>query len=199
MNKLAAVLLVLGCAGLAALPASCFVHRVSEDFACQVNRDCADGRVCDQGFCIEAASLCPSPCTSCDVDARFCRIDCTAGRPCGNLQCPAGYDCEIRCNNSGACGAIDCAAAASCDIDCAGPASCGNLHCGAGECAIRCQGTGACPSVDCAASCACDVACNQPAWCPSMACPTTVLGPCTQEGSAGAPCDSTEPGCGLCF
>jgi hypothetical protein len=32
-----------------------------------------------------------------------------------------------------------------------------------------------------------------------MACPMGPLGSCTRDGSAGAPCDSTEPGCGLCI
>ena len=199
MKRLAAVLIVLGFAGLAALPASCFVHRASDDYACGSDGDCKDGRVCDHGFCVTAASAtCPSPCTSCSVADKTCRVDCNGNTPCGSVQCPAGYDCTIRCNNGSACGDIDCAAGSSCDIACLGGASCGNINCGAAECSIRCSGAGACPSVDCAASCSCDVSCNQSNECPSMSCPRDV-GPCTESGSDGTPCDSSQPGCGLCL
>jgi hypothetical protein len=200
VSRLAAVLIVLGFAALAALPASCFVHRASDDYGCGSDGDCKDGRVCDTtGFCVIASSAsCPSPCTSCDVVDKTCRIECNSGKPCGNVQCPPGYDCTIRCTNSGACGSIDCAQGRSCDIACLGSASCGNLNCGPSSCSVRCSGVAACPSVDCAASCSCDVDCNQSNECPSMSCPIGA-GPCTANGSAGAPCDSSEPGCGLCL
>jgi hypothetical protein len=199
----AAVLVVLAAAGLAALSvASCSVRRVSDGYVCDPagdSHECQDGRSCVQGFCIEAGTTngCPSPCTTCDTD-HSCRIECTPGKPCGNVQCPAGYDCRIRCNNTGACGTVDCAQAHSCDIDCSGSASCGNINCGMHECAIDCSGAFACPEIDCAASCSCDVSCTGPAACPVPVCPMGSRGPCTQDGSAGAPCDSTEPGCDVC-
>lgn len=199
-----AILVVLAAAGLAALPiASCSVHRVSDGFTCDPagnGSECASGRVCQQGFCVESGSTedCPSQCTTCD-SSRSCQIECTPGKPCGNVQCPAGYDCTIRCTNAGACGTVDCAQARSCNIDCSGAMSCGNLNCGEPACTIRCSGELACPMIDCAASCSCDVSCNNPASsCPSMACPMGVLGPCTDQGSAGGLCSSDPAGCGLC-
>lgn len=205
--KAAAVLTVLVAAGLAALSAaSCSVHRLSDGYTCDPagsGSECGSGRFCDQGFCVESGSseMCPGQCNSCDVVNRTCRIDCSQGNSCGNVQCPAGYDCTIRCNNGQACGDIDCALARSCDIDCTGAAACGNVNCGSHACSIRCSGgANACPMIDCAASCSCDVSCNNPAFCPSMACPTAPgpLGPCTENGSAGAPCDSSGPGCDVC-
>lgn len=202
MSKPVAVVVVLAAAGLAALATpSCFVHRVTDDFACGSSSECGSGRVCEQGYCVDGATtvICPSPCQSCDLDAKTCRIDCTSGRPCGNVHCPAGYDCTIRCTNSGACGDVDCAQAHGCDVDCSGSSACGNLNCGTGACAVRCSGALACPSVDCAASCKCDVTCNNTALsCPVMSCPMA-LGPCTQQGSSGAPCSSDPPGCDVCF
>ncbi len=121
-----------------------------------------------------------------------------AGEPCGNVQCPSGYDCTIRCMNSGACGAVGCAPAHSCDVECSGPASCGNVNCGMNACAIDCSGVLACPRIDCAASCSCDVSCSGASSCPSMACPMGLLGPCTDQGSAGAPCNSNPAGCSVC-
>jgi hypothetical protein len=198
-----AVLVVLA-AGLAALAvASCSVHRRSDAYACDPagnGRECDSGRSCVQGFCVESetGAGCPSQCTTCDSD-HSCRIECTPGKPCGDVECPAGYDCKIRCNNGGACGVVDCAQAHSCDVECSGSMACGNLNCGMHECTIQCSGALACPEIDCAASCSCDVSCTGPGSCPDMACPMGILGPCTQDGSAGAPCASTEPGCGLCI
>jgi hypothetical protein len=205
MSKAAtALVVVLAAAGLAALStASCSVHRLSDGYACNpagTGSECGSGRFCDQGFCVEGGSTegCPGQCTTCDVEDKTCRIECNAGNPCSNVQCPAGYDCTIRCSNSGACGIVDCAQAHSCDIDCSGSAACGPLNCGLQECSIRCAGMFACPLIDCAASCKCDVTCNNVASCPSMECPTA-LGPCTEQGSAGATCDSSQPGCDVCL
>ena len=196
----AAILAVLAAAGLAALSiASCTVHRLSDGLRCDPAGDgheCDAGRFCDQGFCVQTD--CPDPCTSCDVGNRSCRIQCTPGKPCGNVQCPAGYDCQIRCTSSGACGTLDCAQAHSCDVECSGAASCGNINCGKHACTIDCSGALACPTIDCGASCSCDVTCNNPASsCPSMACPVGTFGACTDPGSPGL-CNSDPPGCGIC-
>lgn len=209
--KAAAVLTVLVAAGLAALSvASCSVHRLSDGYTCDPagsGSECGSDRFCDNGFCVESGSstdMCPGQCNSCDIENRTCRIDCTQGQPCSNVQCPSGYDCTIRCNsNSGqACGDIDCALAHSCDIGCSGTGACGTVNCGTHECSIRCSGgPNACPMIDCAASCSCDVTCNNPMFCPSMACPKAPvpLGLCTQDGSDDTPCNSGgEPGCGVC-
>ena len=195
-----AILVALAAATVAALSvASCSVHRLSDSFTCDPAGDgheCGSDRFCSQGFCVQTD--CPDPCSSCDVGARTCRIQCTAGKPCGNVQCPAGYDCTVRCQNNGACGAVDCAQAHSCDVECSGPGSCGNLNCGKNECTIGCSGAVACPLIDCAASCSCDVSCTGASACPSMACPVGSLGPCTDQGSAGAPCNSNRAGCDVC-
>jgi hypothetical protein len=202
--KAAAVLIVVSAAGLAALPvASCSVHRLSDGYTCDPagnGSECGSDRFCDQGFCVESGStdMCPGQCNSCDVMNRTCRIECNQGQTCGNVQCPAGYDCTIRCNSDEACGDIDCAQAHSCDVTCSGSEACGHVNCGPNECSIRCSGALACPMIDCAASCSCDVNCNDPTSCPSMACPKA-LGPCTHNGSDGAACDSSQPGCGICF
>lgn len=199
-SRAPATAIMLGCAALAALVASCFVHRASDDFACTTTDDCRSGRVCDQGFCVIAATAgCPAVCSSCDAEDLTCRIDCTANKPCGDVMCPIGWDCTVHCNNPMACGAIDCTIARACTVDCIGASACGALRCGAGPCDVRCAGNGACPSVDCAASCSCDVSCNSQATdCPQMSCPRGI-GPCTQDGSDGGACDSSEPGCGLCI
>ena len=201
MRTALAAAVVIAAAAVAAVVASCTVHRVSDRYACTETSQCDDGRVCEQGFCIAGggSSACPTPCDSCDLDERTCKIECSTGNPCGAVHCPIGFDCTIRCNSAGACGDIDCATATRCDVDCSGGASCGNLNCGGGECAVRCAGAGACPSIDCAVSCKCDVDCNNPAAaCPHMSCPQ-LLDPCTEQGSAGAPCSSNELGCDRCF
>jgi hypothetical protein len=148
-------------------------------------------RVCDDGFCVEMP--CPSPCTSCNLPQKTCRINCDLGvRRCADLACPAGFDCTIECD-TGSCGDIDCRAAASCNIDCSGTAACGNILCGAGDCEVDCNGPTSCPFIDCASSCRCEVTCSNSLACPSMSCPVAATGElCTEDGIAGEPCDPLQ-------
>ena len=193
-----AVACVVALAVCAASVTSCFVSRLSDGFTCSGNGDCHDGRVCDQGYCVE--TMCPSPCTSCDTVDRTCRIDCNGSKPCGAVQCPAGYDCTIRCN-AGACGDIDCAQGTGCRIDCGGSQACGAINCGKAACQVDCSGPQSCPSIDCRDSCRCDVSCsNLQVACPSMACPDRFGTLCTRNGTVGERCNSSEDiVCDICF
>ena len=198
--KPAVIVAVLALIGLGTL-STCSVHRLSAGFACNSDSDCNDNaRTCDQGFCVERANGCPSPCSDCDPIDKTCLITCSATRPCGSVQCPLGFDCTIKCNNANACSSIDCAQGASCDISCSGPLSCGSINCGSGPCNIDCSGTSSCQTIDCARSCACDVRCNNQMACPPPSCPSGLgLSLCTRGGVAGATCDSSEDGCDLCL
>ena len=155
---------------------SCYVARLSDSYACSSDDQCKDGRTCDQGFCVETP--CPAECTSCDLPSKICRIDCMQNRACGDVTCPIGYDCRISCSRAG---------------------SCGRITCGPGPCDVTCGGAGACPSVDCRTSCACDVHCNNATACLDMMCPMVVATECTQDGSAGSPCDSSASVCDTCI
>jgi hypothetical protein len=192
--------MLVGLVGLIGLSTpGCWVHRKSDELACNDSTDCQHGGTCDRGYCVGGTQGCPSPCTSCDLTDRTCQIDC-GGRSCGNMHCPPGFDCTFHCNSSGACGAIDCAAARGCDIECSGPGACLQINCGPAQCSVSCSGSGACPSIDCVSSCACDVSCGNTTACPSMSCPT-VFGTgdhCTRNGSAGSRCDSNPSGCDTC-
>ena len=167
---------------------SCSVHRLSDSFRCDNNGDCADGRTCERGFCVERE--CPRECSSCN-GSRTCVINCSANRPCGDVQCPPGFECSVRCNNAGACGDIDCAQADGCEVDCSGPVSCGAIRCGEQACTIECSGTASCPAIDCVDACACDVDCNNPTACPVVSCPAAGGTVCTDQEEPGAPCDSS--------
>lgn len=198
--KAAVVVLVLAIIGLGPLSTtSCSVDRHSSDFTCTSDSDCKDStRTCDRGYCVESSSDgCPSPCTSCDLTDLSCRIDCSASKPCGNVQCPLGFACTIRCSNASACGSIDCAQGASCDISCDGALACGGINCGFGQCSVDCAGTDACQTIDCVTSCACDVRCNNPEACPPPSCPPG-LTYCTRGAVPGATCDSSQDGCDRC-
>ena len=198
--KAFAILLVLTIFGLGALSTtSCLVTRRSEDFACNANTDCDSGRACENGYCVQAP--CPAACSSCNVTAMTCKIECGASSPCGMVQCPAGYTCTIRCSNANACGDIDCALGTGCDITCGGTNSCRNINCGTSACNIDCSGQEACPSIDCASSCKCDVSCNNTTnVCPSIMCPmSSASKPCNKDGTPGEVCDSSAgPACAKC-
>lgn len=201
-SKAITVFAVVALAGFAAVSStSCFVHRRSGDLpTCTTDLDCVlvNLGVCDHGYCVDASSACPSPCTSCDLIDKTCEVQCSAGTGCGAVQCPPGFDCTIRCGNT-SCGDIDCAEAKRCKIDCSGAMACGNVNCGPAECEISCSGQNACPSIDCASSCKCDVTCNNSGTaCPSMSCPMVDGTSCTRLGSAGGNCDSNPAGCDTC-
>jgi hypothetical protein len=183
---------VLAALGALAI-ASCAVHRLSEGYVCGNNGDCDSGRICDRGFCVddESQGQCPSVCSSCNPGQRTCRIECSASRPCGSVECPDGFECTVRCSNAGACGDIDCAPGTGCDIECSGAGSCGAINCGKQACQIDCAGVASCPQIDCVDSCGCDVACNTPLACPSMSCPQVLDTLCTRNGDPGATCDSS--------
>ncbi|HEU4727605.1 MAG TPA: hypothetical protein VFT22_06945 [Kofleriaceae bacterium] len=196
--KVAAVTAMIVLAAVQLLPSSgCSVDRHSSEFACTSDGECADARICDQGFCVEAERACPSPCDDCSFSAMTCQIVCNAANPCGSVQCPAGFACTIRCGNPGACASIDCAQATRCDISCNNAMACGPINCGSGECSVDCSGSESCQAVDCAGSCSCDVKCNNPMACPAPSCP---MGPtqCTRNNELGAPCDSSQQGCDSC-
>lgn len=174
---------------------ACVVHRQSEQYACTTNRDCKDMRVCTDGYCVDRLTeVCPAPCTSCDLTTMTCNVDCSAGQPCGDLQCPAGFACAVKCSAQG-CGNIDCALASRCTVTCTGSSACRAIDCGRARCEVSCSGQQACSTVDCSASCACDVDCNGSASCPLQHCPAPL---CSTAG-AGSVCTSAPPGCDQCF
>jgi len=168
----------------------CVVSRKSDHFTCTTDSDCdpTSGRTCDRGYCV-LQGTCPSPCTSCDLTNKTCKIDCTSTKPCGSIQCPVGYDCTIKCTGTGACSNIDCNPGTACDITCtSGMAACGAINCGPGECIVDCATPSTCGNVDCVTSCSCEVKCNN-ATCPTNSCPLQPAGLyCTQDGTAASPC-----------
>ncbi|HEY0190491.1 MAG TPA: hypothetical protein VGC42_05170 [Kofleriaceae bacterium] len=168
---------------IALLAAACSVDRRSSALACDHSSDCADGRHCDHGYCVDprddgTSNGCPSPCTSCDTGKRTCEIDCGGSHACGDLTCPTGYSCTIRCTDNQACGKIDCGIGGSCDVTCAVGGACGDI--------------------DCEDTCSCDVHCLAGGACSDMACPGRLVS-CTRGEQAGAACDSSvDATCNLC-
>lgn len=200
MSKLVTALgLLIGLALAAAAPA-CFTSRRSDAYACTVTAECDSPRVCVSGFCVAPDGAgCPSPCTSCDLTARTCRVECSAGKPCGTVTCPAGFDCTVRCASVGACTNVDCSHGDHCDITCSGAGSCGNVTCSQRRCDVECTGGLACGTISCASSCRCDVSCSGNAACPVNQCPMVGNQSCTTNGMPGPACDSGfDPGCDRC-
>jgi hypothetical protein len=227
----AVVLIAVAAAG------SCSINHRSADFACENTNDCASGRICSDGFCvstrpidagvdaridasidaappIDASEACPEQCTSCDIDARSCRVDCGVDAELCNrpINCPAGWSCDIECSRRGSCGTINCTDStactiscdagqtctdvtcgdASCEIDCLGADSCFDVDCGTGKCDVRCAGLASCDLVDCGRACACDVTCGLSANCFGVTCPTD---DCTDPFGD---CSSLGQGCNIC-
>ncbi len=171
------------------LLASCSITHKSGDYACDLPTDCAPGRVCSGGYCVTTGQpsdaphadridapappidaptveVCPSQCTSCNLQDRQCTIECG---PLNNncaapVVCPPGYSCEIGCLTSGSCrSGVNCANAEACVVTCAGAGSCRDVTCGAGPCAVECSGYNSCErNIHCGAACQCDITCSGP-------------------------------------
>jgi hypothetical protein len=184
--------------------AGCSVSHRSGDFACDKQSDCAAGRSCIEGFCVlpadsgvpdtphSDAAVCPSVCTSCNLDQRSCTIDCALNGGCKQqVNCPLGFSCDVQCSRDSACSnGVSCAGSTSCKVTCSGTQSCRNVSCGLGACAISCTGSASCDGLTCGSSCACDVTCNGIALCRNLSC---------KPGCAvGGRCTSLPLGCNTC-
>ena len=145
---------------------SCSVNHRSGDYACTAPGDCRDGRVCVDNFCVAPgttpidasradaptpqpdANLCPAQCSSCNVAAKECKIDC-AVKSCVGTQivCPQGWNCDVLCSTPNSCRsttqgspAVICTGTLSCNVTCTGNSSCRNVACGLGPCNVDCSG-----------------------------------------------------------
>ncbi len=197
---------------LALLITGCTITHRSQDYACTTQADCATGRTCSGGFCVVNGSqidapvhidapihiidapACPAGCTSCDVMAKQCTIDCTdpnAGCT-AQVTCPAGYNCDIKCDAANSCrNNVNCQEAASCIIECSGNGACRGVVCGPGSCDVQCTGQNSCRTVDCSTSCKCDVNCAA-----IGSCSDTITCPILCDSGLG--CSSDETGCSSC-
>jgi hypothetical protein len=188
-----------------ALVAGCSVSHRSGDFACDTQADCSAGRTCVEGFCVlpadagipdgphADAAVCPSACTSCNLDQKSCTIDCALNGGCKQaVTCPLGFSCNVLCSRDGACSSgVSCTGSTACTISCSGTQSCRGLSCGLGPCNVSCTGSGSCGEVSCGMSCACDVTCNGIALCRNLTCK-----PNCAVGLRG--CTSLAVGCNTC-
>jgi hypothetical protein len=145
---------------------------------------------------------CPSQCTSCDLQAMSCRIECNASNNfCTNeVVCPPGYDCSVGCNSTKACSnGVVCTGTTSCTITCGGSQSCKNITCGDGPCDVTCNGPGSCHNVNCEGSCACDVSCTGVSTGTSgQTCQGVTCSAITCGNLGGSGCSSQDFGCDTC-
>lgn len=201
--------------GIAVAVLGCSINHRSDQYACTVTSDCEPGRVCDNGYCvvsgggggldapradapkpdIDAAVSCPMPCTSCDMEAKTCTIDCEKTSCSSEIACPPGYKCNVLCNTDDSCRAgVSCEKSTSCTVECSGSRTCRDVVCGPGPCAVTCSGARSCRDVACGDSCACDVtctgfqSCTQGIQCTSLAC----------RPGARPGCTSAPPFCQSC-
>lgn len=167
--------LLAGTAALAAM--SCFVDRRSDSLACATTADCANGRICESGYCVDQSSSgCPTGCATCDTTStpKTCLVAGTGG---DDFLCPSGYHCLVTCG-AGACGDITCTSGA--------------------QCTITCNGSNACGTITCTNACACDVTCAN-GGCGTMHCPHQGNNYCTPDQTDGPACTSASGGrCNSC-
>lgn len=195
-----------------ALAASCSITHKSGDFSCTKSADCNTGRVCVDGFCVvsgtetidapvapgDSGNGCPANCSSCDVSAHTCVIDCANGSNCtGPVVCPVGYKCNVKCDTDNACrNGVTCTGTTSCKVECSGKSSCAGVHCGTGRCDVECTGTQSCKNdINCEASCGCDVRCSGTQSCGNSALSCT---PGCRIGVSGDGCTSLPLTCHTC-
>ncbi|MEO8703004.1 MAG: hypothetical protein ABI867_23360 [Kofleriaceae bacterium] len=168
---------------------SCSVDHRSDGFTtCDNQDDCPNNQVCTNNLCIAPgvgmdagpidasrpdALVCPSQCTSCNLQTMTCKVDCAVSAATCNtaITCPPGWKCDILCSTQNSCrSGIDCTEGESCNITCKGTGSCRNIVCGEGACKTECSGLQSCRNLSCGDSCACDVTCAQQADCEGVTC-----------------------------
>ncbi|MGE0550708.1 MAG: hypothetical protein AB7O24_08210 [Kofleriaceae bacterium] len=193
----------------AAVAASCSIEHRSGELQCTTQSDCADGRLCVDGFCVQQgggpsdarsdstmpdALLCPPQCSSCNLAEKSCTIDCAVTSCTGNaaVVCPVGWACSVACSVQNSCrNGVICGGATSCKVQCSGIDTCRNVECGLGPCAVTCSGPQSCRDISCGNSCACDVTCAITAACDDVSC--TDLS-CTSING----CSSSQFDCNTC-
>jgi hypothetical protein len=186
---------------------SCGINHKSDDYACGPQTQCASGRTCVDGFCVVNGTIdapkgdgntngCPTGCTSCNVGAKTCTIDCGLTSCTNQVTCPAGYKCDIQCKGDNACrNGVNCLLAASCTVECTGGQSCQGVQCGPGPCDVSCSAQQSCRNVTCGVSCACDVTCTGQQSCQSAAPVCSGVGGACRQGSG---CTSVPAACHSC-
>jgi hypothetical protein len=197
-----------------ALAAGCSVNHRSDDFACDSQQRCANGRTCVDGLCVVAAdsgvvdtlpppgdaAVCPSQCTSCNLAQKTCTIDCALNNGACNqaVTCPAGWICNVACSVNNQCNSgVSCGNATSCTIACSARQTCKNLTCGRGTCNVTCSGNSSCGNSILCGTGACNVTCSGNLACggevtcgPSCACDVTC-----RLGAAACAAVTCKPGC----
>jgi hypothetical protein len=210
-----------------AIATSCSVQHRSQDFACTDPSQCATGRTCINGFCVDnspadaatgdgnlpgdgnspfpdAPGSCPQPCTSCDLGSMTCTIDCLLDPTvcASEVDCPPGYKCNILCNDNNACTAgVHCDQATACVINCTGKSSCADVVCGPGACTIACSGSDSCTSDNAGDAIDCSTSCACEVTCTGQrSCFGTVACPdgCNSVSTNGVGCEDTTSGCNSC-
>ncbi|MEO8846357.1 MAG: hypothetical protein ABI591_33350 [Kofleriaceae bacterium] len=200
-----------------AVATSCSITHKSGDFSCTKTADCNTGRDCVDGFCVvsgtetidapvstgdashgDSGNGCPANCSSCDVTAHTCVIDCANGSNCtGPVVCPANYTCDVKCDTDNSCrNGVTCANTTSCKVECSGKGSCEDVTCGTSRCDVECTGVQSCKQgISCGASCACDVRCPGTQSCGTGALMCT---PGCAIGATGTGCTSLPLTCHSC-
>ena len=202
---------------------SCSVNHRSGDYACTLQSDCTGGRTCQDGFCAFPPgtvpdgpvagdgsvvhdgkpnpnpdgnpTTCPTQCTSCDLGAHTCKIECNNSGNCTNVVvCPPGFDCTINCGTSNSCrNGVTCPTDGSaCNVVCSGVSTCRDVQCGPGKCDVQCTGSNSCRAIACDSSCACDVMCAPGALCDAVSCAGL------QCSNPTGGCSSALAGCNTC-
>jgi hypothetical protein len=164
-----------------AVAGSCSIDHRSDGYACVSQSQCTGGRQCTGGFCIvpgatdagmhgdgprgtgsdSGGNQCPDGCSSCNVQAKTCTIDCETSDCTGTVTCPIGYSCDVKCDTQNSCrNGVECAGTTSCTVECSGNSSCREVSCGDGPCDVSCSGPSSCRGVTCGSSCSCSVLCT---------------------------------------
>jgi hypothetical protein len=227
--KLAVTTVIAMFAAFAAfvIATSCAVQHRSQDFACTTSDQCATGRMCINGFCVDnspadaakddgvvgsdgkakpdAAVSCPPQCTSCDVATKVCTIDCnTHPAICAaEVVCPIDYTCNIECNAGSACSAgVNCAQAKACTLECSGKSSCSGVMCGPGACTVTCSGSASCAGNNGGDAINCSSSCACSVMCTGTeSCLGVVdcpIGCASVSSGGGIGCQDTTANCNTC-
>jgi hypothetical protein len=205
------VVVALAFGTVLAVLATCGFDTRSDDLVCEVQADCLDGRICEDGLCVLTTRIDAGPMADADPNAPDADPNAPDAMPTLDatpVVCPSecdrceGNTCVIECVQADSCSnQIVCPSGLDCQVVCSGSASCNNgIDCSmADSCDLTCSTIGSCGGQLLCGTGPCNAVCSGTGTCDNgIDCSNSCA--CDTDCSGNGACDNAPscPGPGTC-